>query len=172
MAPESRPARRRVPSWRLERVSSTAIAAHALLSDCHSAALTTADGSVDWLCFPRFDSPSVFGRLLDDAAGHWSIRPAGEHAGTRRYVDRTLVLETTFRTPTGTVTVTDALAVGADNRGNALGRGAPHLLIRSVTGVDGEVEVEVSYRPRPEYGLLRPFAVACRRWGDGARRRG
>ncbi len=138
-------------------MSSVPISAHALVSDCHSAALVTADGSVDWLCFPRFDSPSVFGRLLDDAAGHWSIRPAGEHAGTRRYVDRTLVLETTFRTPTGTVTVTDALAVGADNRGNALGRGAPHLLIRSVTGVDGEVEVEVSYRPRPEYGLLRPL---------------
>jgi alpha,alpha-trehalase len=55
------------------------------------------------------------------------------------------------------VTVTDALAVGADNRGHALGRGAPHLLIRSVAGVDGDVEVEVSYRPRPEYGLLRPL---------------
>jgi alpha,alpha-trehalase len=141
----------------LNCMSSVPISAHALVSDCHSAALVTADGSVDWRCFPRFDSPSVFGRLLDDAAGHWSIRPAGEHAGTRRYADRTLVLETTFRTPTGTVTVTDALALGADNRGHALGRGAPHLLIRSVAGVEGEVDVEVSYQPRPEYGLLRPL---------------
>jgi GH15 family glucan-1,4-alpha-glucosidase len=138
-------------------MSSVPISAHALLSDCHSAALVTTDGSVDWLCFPRFDSPSVFGRLLDDAAGHWSIRPAGKYAGSRRYVDRTLVLETTFRTATGTVTVTDALAMGADNRGHALGRSVPHLLIRSVTGVDGDVDVEVSYRPRPEYGLLRPL---------------
>ncbi len=138
-------------------MSGVPISAHALVSDCHSAGLITADGSVDWLCFPRFDSPSVFGRLLDDAAGHWSIRPAGERAASRRYLDRTLVLETTFRTPSGTVTVTDALAMGADNRGHALGRGAPHLLIRTVSGVDGEVEIEVSYRPRPEYGLLRPL---------------
>jgi GH15 family glucan-1,4-alpha-glucosidase len=138
-------------------MSNVAISAHALLSDCHSAALVTAGGSVDWLCFPRFDSPSVFGRLLDEAAGHWSIRPVGEHTSSRRYVDRTLVLETTFRTPTGAVTVTDALAMGAHNRGHALGRGAPHLLIRSVTGLDGEVELEFGYRPRPEYGLLRPL---------------
>src|SRR6266545_4997558 len=157
MAPESRPARRRVPSWRLERVSSTAIAAHALLSDCHSAALTTADGSVDWLCFPRFDSPSVFGRLLDDAAGHWSIRPAGEYTTSRRYLDRTLVLETTFHTPTGTVVLTDALATGTDNHGHALGMGAPHLLIRSLAGTGGTADVEVCYAPRPEYGLLRPL---------------
>ncbi|HEU4347381.1 MAG TPA: glycoside hydrolase family 15 protein [Actinoplanes sp.] len=141
----------------LDSMSSVPISAHALVSDCHSAALITAGGSVDWLCFPRFDSPSVFGRLLDDAAGHWSIRPAGAHTGTRRYVDRTLVLETTFRTRTGTVIVTDALAIGADNQGHALGWRAPHLLIRTVTAVDGEVEVEVSYRPRPEYGLLRPL---------------
>src|SRR3954470_2219849 len=138
-------------------MSNVAIAAHAMLSDCHSAALVTSDGSVDWLCFPRFDSPSVFGRLLDDAAGHWSIRPAGEDTSTRRYLDRTLVIETTFRTPTGTAVLTDALATGPDNRGHALGRGAPHLLIRSVTGVEGGVDVEIEYRPRPEYGLLRPL---------------
>jgi alpha,alpha-trehalase len=138
-------------------MSSVPIAAHAFLSDCHSAALTTAGGSVDWLCFPRFDSPSVFGRLLDDAAGHWSIRPAGEYTSSRRYVDRTLVLETRFRTATGGATVTDALAVGADSRGHALGAGAPHLLIRSLTGVEDDVEVEISYQPRPEYGLLRPL---------------
>ena len=138
-------------------MSSVPIAAHAFISDCHSAALITEDGSVDWLCFPRFDSPSVFARLLDEQAGHWSIRPAGRYTASRRYVDRTLVLETTFRTATGTVVLTDALAVGADNTRHALGKGAPHLLIRSVVCVNGNVEVEVSYAPRPEYGLLRPL---------------
>ena len=138
-------------------MSSVPIGAHALLSDCHSAALTTADGSVDWLCFPRFDSPSVFGRLLDDTAGHWSIRPAGEYTASRRYVDRTLALETTFRAPGGVVVLTDALAMGADNHGHTLGRGAPHLLIRSVTCVGGMADIDVSYAPRPEYGLLRPL---------------
>jgi GH15 family glucan-1,4-alpha-glucosidase len=138
-------------------MSTVPIAAHALLSDCHSAALTTTDGSVDWLCFPRFDSPSVFGRLLDDAAGHWSIRPAGEFAAGRRYLDRTLVLETTFRTAGGTLTVTDALATGAENRGHQLGIDAPHLLIRSVRCVHGTVDLEVVCAPRPEYGLLHPL---------------
>jgi GH15 family glucan-1,4-alpha-glucosidase len=138
-------------------MSTVPIAEHALLSDCHSAALTTADGSVDWLCFPRFDSPSVFGRLLDDAAGHWSIRPAGKYTAGRRYLDRTLVLETTFRAPGVTVVLTDALAMGADNRGHMLGHRAPHLLIRSVACIEGTVDVDVAYAPRPEYGLLRPL---------------
>ncbi len=138
-------------------MSNVPIGAHALLSDCHSAALVTADGSVDWLCVPRFDSPSVFGRLLDDAAGHWSIRPAGACTTGRRYLERTLVLETTFRAEGGTVLVTDALATGAGNRGHALGSGSPHLLIRSVECVQGAVDVEVVCAPRPEYGLLRPL---------------
>jgi GH15 family glucan-1,4-alpha-glucosidase len=138
-------------------MSNVPIGSHALLSDCHSAALVTAAGSVDWLCWPRFDSPSVFGRLLDDTAGHWSIRPAGRFSADRRYLDRTLVLETSFHTPGGTVVVTDALAMGVDNYGHALGRRVPHLLIRSVTCVGGVVDVEVSYAPRPEYGLLHPL---------------
>src|SRR5262249_32779325 len=63
------------------------ISEYALLSDCKSAALVSKNGSVDWLCFPRFDGPSVFGRLLDERAGHWSIRPTGEADVSRRYVD-------------------------------------------------------------------------------------
>ena len=138
-------------------MSSIPIADHALLSDCHSAALVTTDGSVDWLSFPRFDSPALFARLLDDDAGHWSIRPAGDAASTRRYLPGTMVLETTFRTSTGTLVLTDALAVGAENTGHALGRGAPHLLIRQVACMQGTVEVDVEYVPRPEYGLIRPL---------------
>lgn len=118
-------------------MSSLPIAAHALVSDRHSAALITTGGSVDWLCFPRFDSPSVFGRLLDPDAGHWEISPAGEFTSTRRYLPDTLVLETVLRTATGTVSVTDALATGDGNRGHDLGRGAPRLLVRAVTGLTG-----------------------------------
>lgn len=138
-------------------MSSTPIADHALLSDCHSAALVSREGSVEWLCFPRFDSPSVFARLLDDEAGHWSIDPAGNFQATRRYLDQTMVLETTFTTGTGSVTVVDALALGANERGHDLGEGAPGLLVRQVTGVSGQVELELEYVPRTEYGLIWPL---------------
>src|SRR6266536_2448436 len=111
-------------------MSSIPIAEHALLSDCHSAALVTRSGSVDWLTWPRFDSPSCFARLLDQDAGHWSITPVEPGRTERRYAERSLVLETTFHTPTGTMTLTEALAVGAENTGHQLGRGAPHLLVR------------------------------------------
>ncbi len=138
-------------------MSTTPIADYALLSDRHSAALVSRDGSVDWLCFPRFDSPSIFGRLLSDEAGYWSIRAKAATDVTRRYLDRTMVLETTFRTPTGVVAITDALAVGDGNRGHELGKGAPHLLLRRATCVDGEVELSLEYDPRPEYGLVHPL---------------
>jgi len=141
-------------------MSDTPIAAHALLSNCHSAALVTTDGEVDWLCFPRFDSPSVFGRLLDDTAGHWSIRPSGAFETSRRYLDQTLVLETTFRGTGGSLVVTDALCMGPDNHGHTLGRGARRLMVRSVACTEGAVDVELEYAPRPEYGLLRPLLSA------------
>jgi len=92
-------------------MSSLPIAEYALLSDCRSAALVSRYGSVDWLCVRRFDGPAVFAGLLDDAGGHWSLRPAGSSQVTRRYVDGTMVLETTFRTATGTAVLVDAMAV-------------------------------------------------------------
>jgi GH15 family glucan-1,4-alpha-glucosidase len=138
-------------------MSTTPIADYALLSDRHSAALVSREGSVDWLCLPRFDSPSIFGRLLGERAGHWSIRAAGATAVTRRYLDRTMVLETTFTTPTGSLVVVDALAVGEGNRGHELGTDVPHLLLRRATCTTGEVEVELEYAPRPEYGLIYPL---------------
>jgi len=85
---------------------------------------------VDWLCFPRFDAPAVFARLLDDSAGHWTIRPTAEASATRRYVAGSLVLETRFQTASGEVLLTDALAVGPNERGHALGGETPHLLLR------------------------------------------
>ena len=138
-------------------MSTTPIAEHALLSDCHSSALVDSSGSVEWLTFPRFDSPSVMARLLDDAAGHWAIRPVDDFEATRRYLEGTMVLETTFTTAAGTIVLTDALAAGPDNEGHNLGRNVPHLLVRRVACTAGEVEIEVSYAPRPEYGLVVPL---------------
>jgi GH15 family glucan-1,4-alpha-glucosidase len=132
------------------------IADYALLSDCCSAALVSAAGSVDWLCFPRFDSPSVFGRLLGPEAGFWSIRPAGAHSSTRRYLGPTLVLETTHTTAEGSVTVTDALALGEGRRGHELGADSPGTLLRQVSCTQGTVEVDIVLSARPDYGLARP----------------
>jgi alpha,alpha-trehalase len=134
------------------------IADYAMLSDCRSAALVSRGGSIDWLCLPRFDGPAVFGRILDDAAGHWSIGPADGTPCevTRRYVDDTLVVETTFTTPTGQVTLTDALAVGRNERGHELGAGAEGVVLRQVVAIAGTVDLELTYAPRPEYGLIAP----------------
>ena len=125
-------------------MSAIPIGEYALLSDRHSAALVSRAGSVDWLCFPRFDSSSVFARLLGDDAGHWSLTAPGATEVSRRYVDRTMVLETTFTTPAGVLTVEDALAMGPGNRGHELGIGAPHLLLRRATCTAGEVDVDCS----------------------------
>ena len=140
-------------------MDSLPIGEYALLSDCRSAALISRDGSVDRLCFPRFDGPSVFCRLLDPAGGHFAIRPAGEFQVSRRYVDQTLVLETTFTTARGTAVLTDALAVGRNERGHRLGAHSPGTLLRSLTCARGEIQAEVSYAPRPEYGLIHPVLV-------------
>ncbi len=138
-------------------MSSLPIGAYALLSDCRSAALVSRAGSVDWLCFPRFDSPAVFARILDHDGGYFAIGPAGEFRVSRRYIDQTMALETMFRTATGTAVLTDAMALGADDRGHRLGAGSPGVLLRRVACTDGEVEIDVRYAPRPEYGLIQPI---------------
>jgi GH15 family glucan-1,4-alpha-glucosidase len=140
-------------------MDSLPIGDYALLSDCRSAALVSRDGSVDWLCFPRFDAPSVFCRLLDPAGGRFAIRPAGAFQASRRYVDQTMVLETTFTTAGGTAVLTDALAVGRNERGHNLGARSPGMLLRQLACTGGEIEAEVSYSPRPEYGLIHPILV-------------
>lgn len=94
---------------------------YALLSDCHSAALVGSDGSVDWWCAPRFDSRSCFARLLDPAAGHWSIRPVDQFDVERAYVGDSMVLRTDFHTGQGSVRMFDALALAPDARGHQLG---------------------------------------------------
>ncbi len=145
------------------------IGSYGLISDCHSAALVDREGSVDWLCLPRFDSPSIFGRLLDETAGHWAIHPTDKFAAERRYRDMTLVLETTFRTQSGVARLTDALAVGRNESGHELGAQSPHALLRTAECLEGHVELESEYAPRPEYGLIQPFLDAL---DDGVSGRG
>jgi alpha,alpha-trehalase len=138
-------------------MDSLPIGDYALLSDCRSAALVSRDGSVDWLCFPRFDAPSVFCRLLDPAGGRFAIRPTGEFQSGRRYVDQTMVLETTFTTAGGTAVLTDAFALGRNERGHKLGARSPGVLLRHLICTNGAIEAEVTYAPRPEYGLVHPL---------------
>jgi alpha,alpha-trehalase len=118
----------------------------AFLSDGVVTALVTEDGSVEWLCLPRMDGPSVFGAILDRNAGHFRVGPAGGGPATaRRYLPGSLVLETTWATEAGTLVVTDALTV--DQHGRARGS-----LVRSIACTTGEVSVEVDCMPAPWFG--------------------
>ena len=129
---------------------------YALIGDCRAAGLVSRDGSLDWLCFPRFDSPSIFGALLDrQSGGRFRIRPTGTFESGRRYMPDTNILETTFRTSTGSFVLRDLMPVSSEaEKRREL---APdHQVLRELEGLDGEVEVEVFYEPRPDYGRFRP----------------
>jgi GH15 family glucan-1,4-alpha-glucosidase len=93
---------------------------HALIGDCRSAALVARTGALDWLCWPRFDSPPVFGRLLDDSQGQWSITPSEAYQSKQCYVGETVVLQTTFFTGSGKVVITDLMPVAAEEEKEAL----------------------------------------------------
>ena len=140
--------------------SGVCIGDYGFLSDCHSAALVTRSGSVDWWCVPRFDSPSVLGRLLDAQAGHWSLHPAEDFSSERRYVGDSLVLRTLYRTSSGVVTVTDALALAGGARGHEIGLESPHVLLRRVEGISGVVAMSSELAPRMEYGRTEPHLRA------------
>jgi GH15 family glucan-1,4-alpha-glucosidase len=141
-------------------MNSLPIGDYALLSDCRSSALVSRAGSVDWLCCPRFDAPAAFARILDADGGHFAIRPAGDCHVSRAYADQTMVLETTFRTDEGTALLTDAMALGSNDRGHDLGAKSPGVLIRRLRCTEGKLDVDVSYAPRPEYGLIYPILEA------------
>jgi alpha,alpha-trehalase len=128
------------------------ISDYALLSDCHSGALVSKDGSIDWCTFHRFEARPVFGRILDWAkAGFFRIAPLDEdYQATRRYLPGTNVLETTFKTPAGTLVLTDFFVYRVES-------GHPdHQLIRIVRCDEGEVAVKVKFVPRFDYGLTSP----------------
>jgi GH15 family glucan-1,4-alpha-glucosidase len=123
---------------------------YALIGDMQSAALVGRDGSIDWLCFPRFDSPAVFAALLgDEENGHWRIGPTSvePYCTHRRYRGDTLILETEWETPTGTVRLIDFMP----HRGEA-----PDI-VRIVEGVSGEVPMRVEVRLRFDYGHVIPW---------------
>jgi GH15 family glucan-1,4-alpha-glucosidase len=135
---------------------------YALISDCRSAALVSRMGSIDWLCAPRFDSPSYFGRLLDPKAGSWQIAPSGVLETSRRYIGATMVLETMFRTNSGTLLVTDAMALGPNERGHSLAAHSPGVVLREALCIEGALDIEMSFVPRPEYGLIKPAIVLAK----------
>ena len=122
---------------------------YALIGDCHTAALVGNDGSIDWLCLPRFDSPSVFGSLLGDAEhGRWKLAPTGDAVeSSRHYIEDTFILVTHWVTPSGEVEVTDFMPYG-DRRAD---------LARRVVGISGSVELEQDLRFRFGYGDAIPW---------------
>jgi len=127
---------------------------YALIGDCHATALISRQASVDWCCLPRFDSASVFGRILDwDRGGHCQIEPdESDYRSTRAYLPDTLVLTTTFSVPGGEARLTDCFTM---RRG---GQHKPHRqLLRTVEGVRGEMHLHASVRPRFDYGGLKPL---------------
>src|SRR4051794_24594548 len=122
---------------------------YALIGDCHTAALVARDGSIDWLCLPHFDSGACFAALLGTPEnGRWQLAPAGEITRVhRRYRPDTLILETTFETPTGSVTLVDFMP--------------PHRsesrLVRMVTGRTGQVAMQMQLIVRFDYGSIAPW---------------
>jgi GH15 family glucan-1,4-alpha-glucosidase len=131
---------------------------YALIGDCHTAALVSKDGSIDWLCWPRFDSPACFAALLGGPEnGHWRIAPAEKPVNvTRRYWPGTLILETLFETASGSVALIDFMAVEKDS------------IVRIVEGRGGSVEMRFDLCMRFEYGSAVPWVTRSNH-GSGLR---
>jgi len=137
------------------------IADYAFLSDCENTCLTSSNGAVEWLCVPRPDSPSVFGAILDRAAGHFRLGPYGVSVpAARRYLPGSLILETTWQTHTGWIIVRDTLVMGPwhdietrsrTHRRTPMDWDAEHILLRTVRCVSGTVELVMSCEPSFDY---------------------
>lgn len=134
------------------------ISDYGFIADCHSSALVSRSGSIDWCCMPRIDSRSCFGRLLDwQGGGHCSIAPADSFQAHRRYLNDTLVLETRYETATGEARLFDCFPVRE--------RGELHpyqQLLRIVEGIRGTVDLSVELTPRFDYGAIKPWIRRCR----------
>lgn len=132
------------------------IADYAVIGCTRSMALISRGGSIDWLCWPRFDSASIFGRTLDaEKGGFFAIRPSIAHEATRRYLDGTNVIETTFTTESGVSRLLDLMPVMTEEEKRK--RLSPfRQLLRRVEVVEGEVPIEIIYAPRPDYARITP----------------
>jgi alpha,alpha-trehalase len=139
------------------------IADYGFLSNCHTGALVAPDGSIDWLCVPRFDSPSVFGSLLDRQAGSFRFGPFGiNHPTARIYEPGTNILVTTWKTPSGWILVRDALTISPRDHEDKItphtrppaDDDADHMLVRTVLGLEGRVQVELVCEPAFDYGRV------------------
>jgi GH15 family glucan-1,4-alpha-glucosidase len=135
---------------RMSAVPQQPISAYGLIGDMRTAALVGLDGSIDWCCMPRFDSGSVFASLLDpERGGSWSVRPEGKWTSTQRYLPRTNILETTFRTPEdGIVSLTDFMPVGEDGQPS----GEHPEIHRRLRCSRGRATMSMIFMPRFEYG--------------------
>ena len=124
---------------------------HALIGDCHGAALVTREGSIDWATLNRFDADPVFCRLLDrDRGGYWSIRPKGAFTSQRAYLPDTNLLQTVFETDQGRVALLDFMPVGRKLDAGVhdyVHLNAPGWIVRRIEGLRGTVELELHYRP-------------------------
>ena len=129
---------------------------YAIIGNGRSAALISKQGSLDWLCWPRFDSASIFAAILDPSiGGRWSISPANDAQISRRYVGNTNVLEATFSIDAGKVVLTDFMPVASEEE-KTRRLWPEHELIRRVRCEEGEVPLIVDFNPRPNYGYTSP----------------
>jgi GH15 family glucan-1,4-alpha-glucosidase len=137
---------------RPDTVGWPAIEDYGIIGDCRSAALVSRDGSIDWLCWPRFDKPSIFAALLDrKRGGFWRISPTQPAAVERQYVADSNVLETRFTSSSGIATLIDLMPGVA--YGSHLNTFLPdHEIIRKLTCVSGAMEFDIEFYPRAEYG--------------------
>ncbi|MEJ2704194.1 MAG: DUF5911 domain-containing protein [Sedimentisphaerales bacterium] len=129
------------------------ISDYGYISDCHSAALVSKSGSVDWCCMPRIDSKSCFGRLLGwDRGGYCTICPSSAFRVSRQYLGDSLILETTFTTESGRARLLDCFTMREG------GMHHPHnQLLRIVEGIEGTIDLKVEIAPRFDYGSIKPW---------------
>src|SRR5579872_1459886 len=142
---------------------------YAIIGDCRSAALISKYGCIDWLCWPRFDSASIFAALLDrERGGYWKISPTDAFSSEREYLKGSNVLQTRFQTSSGMVALTDLMPVRDTTNSLMV---PDHEIVRQISCIAGVVEIEIELVPRANYGEtitpVRQFGKLGIRMGNG-----